>query len=210
VLHWLHELLPQLPRYGFLLVFIVVFLNNIGFPLPGETILLGAGFMLGRSAESLWPPIAAGTLACFLGGACAFWAGRKVGRSGLERFRWLHLTPRRMKWPDRFFERHGARTVFIARFIALFPPVVANLLAGMSKISWPEYLAYDLAGSAAYSATYILVGHFFGRRWKAFEAWLGPLSLTLILAAVVLVALGVAFRHPLSRLLARRHALRGR
>jgi membrane protein DedA with SNARE-associated domain len=51
MLHWLHSLLPHIPRYGYVLVFIVVLLNNIGVPLPGETILLGAGFILGESRE---------------------------------------------------------------------------------------------------------------------------------------------------------------
>ena len=54
MLHWLHSLLPHIPHYGYVLVFIVVFLNNIGAPLPGETILLGAGFVLGKAAGSLW------------------------------------------------------------------------------------------------------------------------------------------------------------
>jgi hypothetical protein len=57
MLHWLHSLLPHLPHYGYVLVFIVVFLNNIGVPLPGETILLGAGFILGKAAGSLWEPM---------------------------------------------------------------------------------------------------------------------------------------------------------
>jgi phosphatidylglycerol lysyltransferase len=65
------------------LVFIVVFLNNIGVPLPGETILLGAGFVLGKAAGSLWQPMAAGTAACFLGGNCSFWLGRRLGHGGL-------------------------------------------------------------------------------------------------------------------------------
>ena len=200
MLHWLHELLPHLPRYGSVLVFMVVFLNNLGFPLPGETILLGAGFIWGRSAAgSLWEPIAAGAAASFIGGSCAFWMGRRLDHSGLERIRWLHLTPQRMEWPDRFLKRHGAKTVFIARFIALFPPVVANLLAGMSKLSWPTFLGYNLAGSVGYAATYILVGHFFGRRWKAIEAWLGSPTLYAILVAVALIACGVIFRHSLTR-----------
>ncbi|MGZ5236536.1 MAG: DedA family protein [Caldimonas sp.] len=205
MLHWLHELLPHLPRFGYVLVFIVVFLNNLGFPLPGETILLGAGFVLGRSADSLWESIVAGTAACFLGGICAFWMGQTLGESGLERIRWLHLTRDRMKWPDRFLKRHGAKTVFIARFIALFPPVVANLLAGMSKMPWRTYLFYNLTGSAAYAATYILIGHFFGRRWKVIEAWLGPTALYSILAGIALIVLGVMLRRPLVKLVT--HAL---
>ena len=140
MLHWLHALPPHIPHYGYVLVFIVVFLNNLGAPLPGETILLGAGFILGKAAGSLWEPMVAGTAACFLGGSCAFWLGRRLGLSGLENIHWLHLTPKRLKWPERFFKRHGAKAVFIARFIALFPPVAANLLAGMTSMSWRKFL----------------------------------------------------------------------
>jgi membrane-associated protein len=206
MLPWLRSLLPHLPHYGYVLVFIVVFLNNIGFPLPGETILLGAGFILGKAESSLWQPWAAGATACFLGGICSFWMGRRLGHSGIEKIRWLRLTPERIKWPDRFFKRHGAKAVFIARFIALFPPVVANLLAGMSKMRWPVFLLFNLTGSAVYAATYILIGYFFGKKWKLIEAWLGPVALYAIVAAIGLAVLGVIFRRSLSRLFARLRA----
>jgi membrane protein DedA with SNARE-associated domain len=198
MLHWLHSLLPHIPHYGYVLVFIVAFLNNLGVPLPGETILLGAGFVLGKTADSLWQPMVAGTAACILGGICAFWLGRRLGRGSLEKIRWLHLTPERLKWPEQLFKRHGAKTVFIARFIFLFPPVVVNLLAGMSKMSWRTFLFYNLTGSAAYAASYVLIGYFFGKQWKLLEAWLGPTALYLILAGLVIVALGVIFRHSVS------------
>jgi membrane protein DedA with SNARE-associated domain len=180
------------------LVFIVAFLNNLGFPLPGETILLGAGFVLGKTADSLWQPVVAGTAACFLGGICAFWLGRRLGLVRLEKIHCLHLTNKRLKWPEQFFKRHGAKTVFIARFIFLFPPVVVNLLAGMSKMPWRTFLFYNLTGSAAYSATYTLIGYLFGKQWKLLEAWLGSTALYLILAGLVVVALGVIFRNTIA------------
>ena len=198
MLHRLHSLLPHIPHYGYVLIFIVAFLNNLGVPLPGETILLGAGFVLGKTADSLWQPVLAGTVACFLGGICAFWLRRRLGQGSVEKIHWLHLTPERVKWPEQFFKRHGARTVFIARFIFLFPPVVVNLLAGMSKMPWRTFLFYNLTGSAAYATTYILIGYFFGKEWKLLEAWLGPTTLYLILAGIVLVVLGMIFRHSLS------------
>ncbi len=203
MLHWLHDLLPHIPHYGYVLVFIVVFLNNLGFPLPGETILLGAGFVLGKTADSLWQPVVAGTAACFLGGICAFGLGRRLGRGGLEKIRWLHLTPERLRWPERLFKRHGAKTVFIARFIFLFPPVAANLLAGMSKMSWRSFLFYNVTGSVAYATTYILIGYFFGKKWKLLEAWLGPTAIYLILAGLIIVVVAVIFRHSLSGFRAR-------
>jgi len=198
MLHWLHSLLPHMPHYGYVLVFIVAFLNNLGVPLPGETILLGAGFVLGKTADSLWQPVAAGTVACFLGGIGAFWLGRRLGQGSLEKIHWLHLTPKRLRWPERFFKRHGAKTVFIARFVFLFPPVAANLLAGMSKMQWRTFLFYNLTGSAAYTTTYILIGYFFGKKWKLLEARLGPTALYLILAGLVVVVFAVIFRHSVS------------
>jgi membrane-associated protein len=203
MLHWLHSMLPHVPHYGYVLVFLVVFLNNVGFPLPGETILLGAGFILGRAAGSLWEPMVAGTAACFLGGTCSFWLGRRLGAEDLERFHWLHLTKRRLEWPQRFFKRHGAKTVFVARFIALFPPIAANLLAGMTKVSWSSFLFFNLTGSAAYTVSYILLGYWFGKKWKLFAAWLGPTAFYLLLGGIALVVLGVIFRHRLSKFLGR-------
>src|ERR1039458_4618872 len=115
----------------------------------------------------------AGTAASFLGGICAFWLGRRLGLSGLENIHWLHLTPKRLKWPERFFKRHCAKAGFIARFIALFPPVAANLLAGIAKMPWRIFLFYNLTGSAVYATAYILIGYFFWKKWKRLEAWLG-------------------------------------
>jgi len=194
VLHWLHSLLPHLPHFGWVFVFIVVFLNNIGIPLPGDTIVLGAGFILGKDAISLWQPMAAGTAACFLGGIWAFWLGRRIGRSPFTKIHWLFITPERMKWGENFFKRHGPKAVFIARFIFLLPPIAANLLAGMAKMPWRTFLFYDFTGSAVYCCSYILIGFFFGKKWKALEAWMGPWMLDWIAAGIVLVVLGFLFR----------------
>jgi membrane-associated protein len=184
-------------------VFIVVLLNNIGVPLPGEAILLGAGFIWGKAAGSFWQPVAAGTAACFLGGIWSFWLGRRLGHRHLENIHWLHLTPDGVKWPERVFKRHGVKTVFIARFIALFPPVAANLLAGIAKIPWRIFLFYNLTGSAAYATGYILIGYFLGNKWKRLEAWLSPAALYLVLAGIALIVLGVIFRRSLSGFRAR-------
>ena len=54
MLHGLNSLLPNLPHYGYVLVFIVVFLNNIGIPFPGEVVLLGAGFTSGNNGNGYW------------------------------------------------------------------------------------------------------------------------------------------------------------
>jgi membrane protein DedA with SNARE-associated domain len=77
-------------------------LNNIGVPMPGKAILFGVGFILGKTEGSLWQPMVAGVAACFLGGICAFWLGRRLSHGGLEMIHWLHLTPEKLKWPESF------------------------------------------------------------------------------------------------------------
>ena len=203
MLHWLHSLLPHIPRYGFVFVFIVIFLSNVGVPMPGKTILFGAGFVLGKTDGSLWPPMAAGVVACFLGGIFAFWLGRHLDHGRLEKVPWLHLTPEKLKWPEAFFKRHGPKAMFFARFIPLFPPVLVNLLAGMAKMRWQIFLCYNLANSIICGTGYIVIGYFLGKKCKLLETWLGPATLYLVFAGLAVGILIVIFRHSLSRLWAR-------
>jgi len=88
------------------------------------------------------------------------WLGRRLGHSRLEKIRWLHLTPTRLEWPERFFKRHGDKTVFLARFIPVIPSAVATLLEGTTTLSWPNYLWLNLAGSAAYTTVTLCSGIF--------------------------------------------------
>ena len=136
-----------------------------------------------------------------LSGRYLFLLDRAALGPRLERIHWLHLSPESVKWPERFFKRFGAKAVFVARFIPLFPPAIANLFAGMSKMPWPIYLFHNLTGSAVYTASYILLGYFFGKRWKLIEAWLGTTALYLILTGAVFIFLGVIFRHRFGGLL---------
>jgi membrane protein DedA with SNARE-associated domain len=91
---------------------------------------------------------------------------------------WLHLKPKTLKWPQRYFERHGAKAVFIVRFIAILPPMAANLMAGMTKIRWRVFLLYDLAGSVAFATSYILIGYVVGKQWKLLENGWAPWCFT--------------------------------
>jgi membrane protein DedA with SNARE-associated domain len=194
LIQWLHSLLPHLPHYGYALVFVIVFLNNIGIPLPGDSTLLGAGFILGKNGFSLWQPILAGILACFLGGVWSFWMGRLLGHSGFNKISWFHLTAERIQWVENYFKKQGPKAVFLGRFIFLFPPIAVNLLAGIAKMSWTVFLFYNLTGSVIYASSYILAGYLFGSKWKLLEAWLGPMALFLILVALTIIGLGVFFR----------------
>ncbi len=168
-------------------------MNNLCFPVPGDTTLVGAGFLVGKGILSLWAVIATGTAAAFLGGNGGYWLGSRYGLQLLKKIHWLQITPRRVKQLEGFSQRFGAKAVFLARFVALLHPVT-GLLAGMWKTPFKPFLIYNLAGAFGYSALYTLVGYFFGQRWELFKTWLGPVALYVILIAVALLVLGLFLR----------------
>jgi membrane protein DedA with SNARE-associated domain len=182
-----------LAHNGYWVIFLVVFLNNLCFPVPGDTTLLGSGFLANKGILLLWAVIAAGTAASFLGCIGGYWLGARFGRRFLEDNRWLRIKPAKMKQWELFFEKYGPKVVFFARFVALLHPVT-GLLAGMWKTPYRPFLIYNLAGSLGYSTLYALVGYFFGQRWEFFKSWMGPVALYGILIAAALVTLGFFLR----------------
>jgi membrane protein DedA with SNARE-associated domain len=189
--HWLHSLLVH---NGYWVVFVVVFLNNLCFPVPGDTTLLGGGFLANRGILSLWAVIATGTGACFLGGCGGYWIGLRYGRRLLKKIRWLQIAPEKVRQLEQFSQKFGPKAVFLARFVALLHPVI-GLLAGMWKTPFRPFLFFNLLGALAYATLYALVGYFFGQKWEIFKSWIGPVAFYGFLIAAALLTLGMFLRH---------------
>lgn len=190
----IHGFLPLLAHDGYWVAFLIVFLNNLCFPVPGDTMLLATGFLSQKGDLSLWVSISSGTAAAFLGCTGGYWIGSRLGRRLMDKIRWLQVTPKRVRHIELFFEKYGPKAVFFARFVALLHPVT-GLLAGMWKTPLRPFLIYNLAGSAGYATLYVLVGYFFGQRWELFKSWIGPIALYTILIAAMLLILGLFLRN---------------
>ena len=179
-------------RYGYAVVFVGVLLENAGLPVPGETVLL-AGAALSRSGP-LWLPwiVVTAVLGAILGDNIGFLIGRRGGRALVVRHGpKIGLTQGRLVQFDRFFDRHGAKTVFIARFVTGLR-VFGALLAGTSDLPWGRFLAYNATGAVAWAATFGAVGYFLAYSWESLETWLGRagfalLAVLAVTAAVVLL-----------------------
>jgi len=181
---WLTDLFA---RYGYAVVFFGVFLENTGVPVPGETMVLAGGALAHFGHLSLVWVIVFAIVAATLGDNLGFAIGRKGGRRFVERFGGrVGVTPARLHEFDRFFEKHGAKTVLVARFITGLR-VVCAILAGGSGMPWPEFILFNAAGAILWSTTIALVGYFLGRSWDTIEHLIGGAGL----AGLVLVAAAV-------------------
>jgi len=185
---WLVDLFS---RYGYAVVFLGVFLENAGLPVPGETTLL-AGAALARFGRlSLIWVIAAAIGGATLGDNLGFLIGRRGGRALAERHGWkIGLNPRRLSQFDRYFERHGAKVVFIARFVTGLR-VFGAMLDGGSGLPWRKFLFYNGSGAIVWSTAVATAGYALAYSWETLERWIGRSGLV-ALAIVVVIAI-IAF-----------------
>src|SRR5438552_1327884 len=124
----MNEILDFLARYGTLLLFVVVFIEQLGLPLPAVPVLLAAGALVGQSKMNGFAAITMTTLASLLADIIWFWLGRVRGSSVLGFLCRISLEPDScVQRTSVLFSRHGMRAVIGAKFIPGLGTVVPPL-----------------------------------------------------------------------------------
>jgi membrane protein DedA with SNARE-associated domain len=187
-------MLSLIERYGYLIVFLGVMLEGVGIPLPGETVLIAAGALAHRGSLILWETMALGSLGAVMGGQVGYGVGRFGGRPFVLRWgRYAFITPERLGRAERFFERHGGRAVFLARFITGLR-VFGALVAGMSRMSWGKFTLYSALGGVVWATAAVALGYFLWASIGLVEHWIGRISLLLAATLVLVVVLRWSYR----------------
>src|SRR5207248_3490758 len=109
-----------------------------------------------------------------VGDNIGFAVGHHFGRSLLLRFgKYVLLTPERLEHMENYFERHGNKTILVARFITGLR-VFAALLAGASrKMPWRVFVLYNMAGAVLWSVVITTLGYLFGASLPLLVKWVG-------------------------------------
>lgn len=194
------EALDQLiANYGYLAIGIVIGLESMGLPLPGETMLILAAAYASKSPGlNIWVVGAVGAVGAIIGDNCGYWIGNRFGYPLLRRFGYrLGLSDRRVKLGQYLFAQFGPWVVFLGRFVALLR-ILAAFLAGVNRMNWPLFLAANAAGGVLWAAIFAFGGYHLGKAVFDVHSNLGPIAIAG--AALVLLALGVVIRHQESRL----------
>ena len=186
----LDELLYVVDVFGYVVVAAAIMLESMGLPLPGETVLLAASAYSASGRLHLSGVVAAAATGAIVGDSLGYWLGRRGGRALLTRYgRIFRVNRRRLARAERFFERHGAKTVFLGRFVA-FLRMFAAPLAGIARMSYPRFFAFNVLGGVAWAVSIGLLGHAFGRNLPFLERlvrWVGIWLAVAVLAGVVIV-----------------------
>ncbi len=173
--------------YGYWAVFFGVMLENAGVPVPGETILLVAGYFASTGEFNLVLVMIIAASGAVVGDNIGFAIGHHYGRGFLLRVgRFFFLTPKRLEHMESYFERHGNKTILVARFITGLR-VFAALLAGASrKMPWRVFVLYNMAGAVLWSVVITTLGYLFGASLPILVKWVGRSGTILLIAAIVI------------------------
>jgi membrane protein DedA with SNARE-associated domain len=137
--------------YGLLFLFAIVCLESAGAWLPGETALIAAAIYASNGHLSITGVIAVAAAGAIIGDNIGYWLGREGGRRLLYRYRLLARVADRVLPPaERFFEKHGGKAVFFARFFGGVR-VTGAWMAGITRMSWWKFLFWNAAGGIVWA-----------------------------------------------------------
>ncbi len=186
------NVVTDLGHWAYLIIFLAVCLESaafLGFFMPGETLVFLGGFLAAEGLLDARELVVLVAIAAILGDCIGYGLGRKLGRSWLlgagHRFR---LGEKELSQVDRFFQRHGGKTVFLARFSVLLR-VMVPFLAGAARLPYRQFFFYNVLGGILWSVGAVLVGYFARASWRVAEHWIGRTGA--IVGGLVFVAVAV-------------------
>jgi membrane protein DedA with SNARE-associated domain len=182
--------------YGLLFLFGIVCLESAGAWLPGETALIAAAIYASNGHLSIIAVIAVAAAAAIIGDNIGYWLGREGGRRLLYRYRLLARFADRVLPPaERFFERHGGKAVFFARFFGGVR-VTGAWMAGITRMSWWKFLFWNALGGIVWAVGVGVIAFYGGH---AAADVIEEYGLYGGIAVVVIVAIGLVAFHVLRR-----------
>nr|WP_272210878.1 DedA family protein [Marinicella sp. W31]MDC2876796.1 DedA family protein [Marinicella sp. W31] len=165
-MHLIHESIaliePYLKHYGLPALFIIVYLESLGAPLPGESGVIGASLLASTGQlpiEGVFLAVFAGAV---LGDNTGYAIGRYGGRTIIDRYgRYIGLNEDRRAWIEGLYMRRGPAVVVGARFVVILRQL-NGIVAGMMAMRWPPFLLANIAGALLWTAVWTSAPFVFG------------------------------------------------
>jgi len=157
-------MLAFLGSWVYLGLWFVVFAETglaVGFFLPGDSLLVVAGLFAAAGKLQVALVMLAFFLGSVIGDSTGYWTGRVMGKTLFNRESSYIFKPSRVEKAKHFFEKYGAKTVVLARFV----PIVrtfAPLVIGAAEMPYAKFLTFSIVGGALWISSMVLAGYFLG------------------------------------------------
>lgn len=157
-------MLLKLGIYVYFGLFFIIFAETglaIGFFLPGDSLLVVLGLFAAAGKLNIWVLWISLFIAAVIGDAVGYYSGKKVGEAVFTRPKSRFFNPAHLKKAHAFYEKHGGKTIIIARFVPIvrtFAPIVA----GAANMSYRQFLTYNIFGGFFWVTSMLFAGYFLG------------------------------------------------
>ena len=186
------DLIKIPPTIGYFGIFAIVFAESgllVGFFLPGDSLLFTAGFLASQGVFD----IRILAFLCFtgavLGDSIGYAFGHKVGRRLFHKKDSLLFHRDNLIKAERFYEKHGKKTIVIARFMPMIR-TFAPIVAGVGNMEYKSFLAYNIIGGLLWGIGITIAGYFLGNLVPDVDKYLLP-----IIAAIIIVSIAPTAFH---------------
>ncbi len=187
----------RLGHWGYLIVFLFPFLESVAFTglfIPGETVVVLAGFLSSQGYLDLGDCLVAISLGAVLGDTAGYALGKMIGRAYFERHqRILFLKAKHINKTEEYFSRHGGKVIFLARFTHLLR-AMAPFVAGMSRMRYRTFVLFNVTGGIIWVCCFTLLGYFFGESWQLIDKWAGRAGVFILFVFLVIAGFGYLYR----------------
>jgi membrane protein DedA with SNARE-associated domain len=202
MLEHINDLILRLNNWGYVIVFLIVLLECqafLGFFMPGESMVMVAGFLAGQDVLDVRVLIAVVAVAAILGDSIGYEFGRRLGRDWLRRHgEKFWLRPERLDRMDAFFTGYGGWSVLFAHFLhvgrALMP-----FFAGAARLPYLRFVSFNAIGCILWATIYSLIGYLFGQSWHLIDRWIGRAGIIGAIFSTMVVVTIVLWRGITSR-----------
>jgi membrane protein DedA with SNARE-associated domain len=191
---FLGALSSPLQHYGLWAVFALVFLEDFGIPVPGETILIAGAVYAGSGGLNIVAVGVVGFVAAIAGDNVGYAIGRFGGHALAARWgKYIFLTPDRLEHAESFFQRHGGKIIVLARFIEGLRQA-NGIIAGISMMRWARFLFFNMIGAGLWVGCWVTIGYFAGEHITTIYDYITRYSLYVLIALAVAVIAWIGLR----------------
>lgn len=164
--HFFESVKPYINHYGYWAVFFCVFLESLGLPLPGETLIIVAGLYAAKGIlNPVWILLLA-VMATFVANNISYAIGFTYGRSFIVKYgKYVFINEQRLLVLEDFVNRYGNKIIVVARFI-LGLRQLNGFIMGAVKLPWPQFAVFNMIGAILWAGWWIGLSYYLGKKFE--------------------------------------------
>jgi membrane protein DedA with SNARE-associated domain len=187
-LETIFAILKMLLNLQYFAIWLAMFLDATISPIPGETILVFAGYLIYLGQLNMFYVALAAALGTTVGAWVIYELSRGMGEAWLLRYGKWFVSSEDIERTKHWFKRRGHKTTFFGRFIPMISQLV-SIPAGLAKMPRWKFLLYTFAGSFLYNALLTFFFYLLGREWEVVLQYLEPIQMIVGIVAGVLIVM---------------------